>query len=295
MNKITRPHLLILLGSVLVVSPLCADVKNAKTYVVDLYNAKKNDGWSCYFWKSDAEDQAVKAGKACGENEASLYWQAAEYAEELRDEATAISLKRTYANDQYTMGPTGLTAGFLFMAGCAKYFYDKVEEPHKLRRENSSLNDEINDLEEQLRRKKNKNNGGGFGGFNDFDDDFFGGDFQSNFKKNYKKYQDSSNAKGSYGYDSGYGSSNGSGTGGFWQQVPGKRQKALAEFNGFLKGQNLGQLTADSPKDEIERAFRKLSLQLHPDRFPDLEDAAKAKVVADYQRMANARDDLVAG
>ncbi len=155
MVKIMPRASALLLMLCLALSHVHGSIAEVKTYVADLYNAKKNDGWTCYFRISNAEDQALKAGKACGETEASLYWQAAEYATEIGDHEAAASIKRAYSHGQLPFGPFGLAGGLALSALFMKYFIDTALEPNRLRKENARLSAEIDGmLEEAWERER---------------------------------------------------------------------------------------------------------------------------------------------
>lgn len=315
-----RTILSIALTSMLAVSPLRADIKNTKAYVADLYNAKKNDGWSCYFWLSDAEDQAIKAGKACGETEAALYCQAAEYAEELQDESTAKSLKQAYANGQLTMGPLGLTAACIFMGCCAKYIDHKLGEADRLWRENLGLEYDIANLKyrkaqkdydnpgDDYYNKKKSNYGSGYGSDSSKSKGSSYGKSSSgkqssdqsfdDWWRDFQKQNGGSGSSNKNGSDSDHGSSNNGGTS--WQTKT-KRQQALDDLNDAIRDVNgksgptdlkVSELTSASAKGDIQKAFRQLSKHYHPDKFPN-DPAARAKAEDTFKKLGNARDELV--
>ncbi len=149
MVKVVRALHAALFISLILVSP--TQGTEPMSYIVDLYQAQKMRSWTRYLWMSDAEDQAIKAGKACGESVASLYWQAAEYASQLGDQATAKSLIKAYADSNLPLGTFGVATCLLVSAFVGYCAFKLDVKNHPLIEENRVLAVEAHVLENHIR------------------------------------------------------------------------------------------------------------------------------------------------
>lgn len=140
--------LLILLSLLCSIAPVCAAESTIqKPYVVDLYTAVKNNtGLLSYFiWHTSAEKAAVKAAEAAGESKPAVYLEAAEYAYEMGDAATAATLKQQYATGYLFSLPVTAAICALSVAG-----YKLAQ--HRLRyiRNNSCSQQKMDDLRTRI-------------------------------------------------------------------------------------------------------------------------------------------------
>ncbi len=157
----------LMLSTLTFISPILAVEQQPKPYIVDLYKAvKNNQSLISYLAVNKAEITALALGKSNGETDAELYWQAAEYAEELCDANTASILKKSFATHEsfsvpfYAMIWLGILGGIKLLYNksqsiraerlrFASEVENKFRELTTIENEIRDRNREINDLHGQ--------------------------------------------------------------------------------------------------------------------------------------------------